>query len=163
MDFLRLKGRSAGAARTGRLYPCRHEFSDDALEAEPAKPFVDSPIGPPPVALALVTLLQAADGVSDAAAVIEVLFDRRWQRVHDCLDLEEAPFLLGNFRRRLVAPSPHQRLGERSVKSAQRTGDFGFRQLRVALDSAPQWWPVASRTASTSSGRRGRSPSSVLL
>lgn len=136
-------------ARTGRLYPFlrrhRHELFDDAFQSELAEIYVDSPMGQPPVApalLALVTILQAADGVSDAAAVNEALFDHRWQMVLDCLGVEEAPFsqgLLVNFRRRLVASGLHQRLVERSVELAQRTGDFGFSQLRVALDSAPLW------------------------
>ena len=105
----------------------------------------DSPLGKPPVPpalLATVTLLQAVDGVSDAGAVEEAVFDRRWQMVLDCMGSETPPFSQGvlvDFRRRLLEHDMHTRLVEQSVAVAKKTGDFGYKQLRVALDSAPLW------------------------
>lgn len=90
----------------------------------------------------MVTILQAMQGISDAAAVEQAIFDRRWQMVLDCLGEEKAPFSQGvlvEFRRRLLARGMHERLVAQSVRLAQQTGGFGFKKLRVALDSAPLW------------------------
>ena len=135
--------------RNGRLYAFlrrhRHELFDEAFEAELTSLYTDSPKGHPPLPpamLAMVTVLQAADGVSDEGAVNEVIFDRRWQMVLGCLDSEGAPFSQGalvDFRRRLIKSGLHLRLIDRSVEVAKQTGGFGFKQLRVALDSAPLW------------------------
>jgi len=101
--------------------------------------------GRPPVApalLVMVTLLQAYTQVSDAEAVHYALFDKRWQMVLDCRDCEEAPFsqgLLAQFRFRLIAHDMDRELIRRTVELAKATGDFGFKKLRLALDSAPIW------------------------
>lgn len=133
--------------RNGRLYSFlrrhRHELFDEGFQAALAAMYADTAKGHPPVApalLAMVTILQAADGISDEGAVNEALFDRRWQMVLGCLGAEEAPFSQGvlvEFRERLLAHGLHLRLIEASVELAKRTGEFGYKQLRVALDSAP--------------------------
>lgn len=135
--------------RTGRLFAFlrrhRHELFDEAFQAELTVMYVDSPLGQPPrppALLGLVTLLQAAEGISDAAAVEAAVFDRRWQMVLDCEDAKEPQFSQGSlvdFRRRLLEHGLHHRLVERSVELAKTTGGFGYKNLRVALDSAPLW------------------------
>jgi hypothetical protein len=62
--------------------------------------------------------------------------------VLDCVGAEEPVFSQGvlvDFRRRLVAHNMDKKFIERTVKLAEETGEFGARQLRVALDSAPLW------------------------
>lgn len=54
-----------------------HDLSDDALQAKLARLYADNPVAQPPVARALLTIPQAADGVSDAAAANEALLHRR--------------------------------------------------------------------------------------
>jgi hypothetical protein len=66
--------------------------------------------------------------------------DKRWQMVLDCLGAEQPPFSQGtlcNFRMRLIAYHLDKTLLERTVALAERTGGFGARQLRAALDSTP--------------------------
>jgi hypothetical protein len=66
--------------------------------------------------------------------------DKRWQMVRDCLGAEQPPFSQGplfNFRLRLIAHNLDKTLLERTVALAERTGGFGARQLRAALDSTP--------------------------
>jgi hypothetical protein len=135
--------------RTGRLFAFlrrhRTELFDEQFQAELASMYSDRPRGTrpkPPALLAMVTLLQAYEQKSDAAAVEEAVFDRRWQMVLDCLGAETPPFSQGSlvdFRRRLIENDLDKRLIERSVELARATGDFGHTQLRVALDSAPLW------------------------
>jgi hypothetical protein len=135
--------------RTGRLFAFlrqhRHELFDDSFQAELARMYSDKPRGTkpkPPAMLALVTLLQAYERKSDAAAVEEAVFDRRWQMVLDCHGAESPPFSQGvlvDFRRRLMEHDMDRRLLERTVELAERTGDFGGKMLRVALDSSPLW------------------------
>jgi len=75
-------------------------------------------------------------------AVEEAVFDMRWQLVLGCLGTEEPPFSQGvlvDFRRRLVAHDMDKKLPERTVRRAEETGQFGAKQLKVALDSAPLW------------------------
>jgi len=43
--------------------------------------------------LALVTILQAYTGASDAEAIEALTMDRRWQLVVNCLDCEQPPFV----------------------------------------------------------------------
>jgi hypothetical protein len=135
--------------RKGRLFSFlrrhRHELLDDAFQAELEKMYRDAPRGAaprPPALLALVTLLQAYEQKSDAAAVEEVVFDRRWQLVLDCMGTEEPIFSQGvlvDFRRRLMEHQLDKRLLERTVELAKETGSFGYKQLQVALDSSPLW------------------------
>lgn len=133
--------------RVGRLYRFlrlhRHELFDEDFQAELARMYSDKPRGTaplPPAMLATVTLLQAYQQTSDAAAVQQAMFDRRWQMVLGCLGCERPPFSQGvlvDFRRRLIAHDLDRRLLDRTVEPARTTGDFGHKALRVALDSAP--------------------------
>ena len=96
----------------------------------------------PPAQLALATILQAYTGVSDNEVIEATVMDRRWQLVLDCLGAGEPPFSKGTlvgFRKRLIENNLDRRLVERTVKLAARTGGFGARALRAALDSSPLW------------------------
>jgi Transposase DDE domain/Transposase domain (DUF772) len=123
----------------------RHELFDEEFQAELAQAYVASPKGQPPVPparLALATILQAYAGVSDDEVIEAMVMDRRWQLVLDCLDAEHAPFAKGTlvgFRSRLIRKDLDRRLVERTVELAGRTGGFGARALRAALDSSPLW------------------------
>ncbi len=69
-----------------------------------------------------------------------MVFDRRWRMVLDCHDVAKAAFspgVLVEFRRPLVEQGLGNRLIERTVELAQKLGGFGYRSLRIALDSAP--------------------------
>ncbi len=135
--------------RTGRLFAFlrhhRHELFDEAFQAELAAMYADLPRGnppKPPALLAMVTLLQAYERKSDAAAVEEAVFDRRWQMVLDCIGTDEPIFSQGvlvDFRRRLIEHDLDRRLLDRTVELARETRDFGDKALRVALDSSPLW------------------------
>jgi IS5 family transposase len=86
--------------------------------------------------------LQAYTGVSDDEVIEATVMDRRWQLVLDCLDAGQPPFAKGTlvgFRTRLIAKDLDRRLVERTVALAARTGGFGARALRAALDSSPLW------------------------
>jgi hypothetical protein len=66
--------------------------------------------------------------------------DKRWQMVLDYLGAEQPPFSQGtllHFRMRLIAHNLDKVLLERTVALAEKTGGFGARQLRAALDSTP--------------------------
>jgi transposase len=123
----------------------RHELFDERFQAELAEAYADRPKGQPPVPparLALATLLQAYTGVSDDEVIEATVMDRRWQLVLDCMDADRAPFskgTLAGFRKRLIEADLDRRLVERSVELAARTGGFGARVLRAALDSSPLW------------------------
>jgi len=123
----------------------RHEIFDETFQGELAGLYRESKRGQPPVApamLAMVILLQAYMGVSDDEAIEALVMDRRWQLVTDCLDTEEAPFSKGtlvSFRSRLIEAQLDRRLVERTIELAERSGAFGSRALRAALDSSPLW------------------------
>ena len=123
----------------------RHELFDERFQAELAEAYVDSPKGQPPVPpaqLALATILQAYTGVSDDEVIEATVMDRRWQLVLDCMNAGEPPFSKGTlvgFRKRLIEGNLDRRLVERTVELAARTGGFGARALRAALDSSPLW------------------------
>src|SRR5208283_3192152 len=123
----------------------RGELFDEQFQAELAQAYVDSPKGQPPVPparLALATILQAYTGVSDDEVIEATVMDRRWQLVLDCMGAEEPPFAKGTlvgFRKRLIEHNLDRRLIERTVELAARTGGFGARALRAALDSSPLW------------------------
>jgi hypothetical protein len=143
--------------RTGRLFVFlrehRHELFDEPFQAELAAMYSDKTRGTrpkPPALLAMVTLLQAYTGLSDAAAVEQAVFDRRWQMVLDCVGADRPPFSQGTlveFRRRLIEHDLDQWLVERSVEIARKTGGFGHKALRASLDSSPLWG--ASRVEDT--------------
>ena len=135
--------------RTGRLYAFlrRHRASrfDEAFQLELLAMYSSAKVGAPPVPpaqLAMATLLQAYERRSDASAVEQTVFDRRWQMVLNWHD-EAAPAfsqgVLVEFRRRLMQTDMDKRLIERSVELAKQVGDFDYKALRVALDSAPLW------------------------
>jgi Transposase domain (DUF772) len=123
----------------------RHAIFDRAFQEELATLYDDQPKGHPPLPpalLALVTILQAYTGASDAEAVEAAVMDRRWQLVLDCLDCADAPFSQGTlvaFRGRLIAADLDRRLIERTVEIAAQTKGLGHRTLRAALDSSPLW------------------------
>src|SRR5580704_9875074 len=137
------------AVRRARLFVFlrlhRSELFDEQFQAELAQAYVDSPKGQPPVPparLALATILQAYTGVSDDEVIEATVMDRRWQLVLDCMGAEEPPFSKGTlvgFRQRLIEGNLDRRLVERTVELAARTGGFGARALRAALDSSPLW------------------------
>lgn len=121
----------------------RHELFDDAFQRELAAMYPERARGKEPVApalLAMVTLLQAALGVSDEEAVEYGALELRWQMLLDCLGEDEAPFSQGslfNFRQRLISHDLDRRLLERTVEFARRTKRFGARALRAAFDASP--------------------------
>jgi len=123
----------------------RHEIFSDAVQAELAALYRDSPVGQPPLPpaqLALATILQAYCGVSDDEVIEATVMDRRWQLVLDCLDCPHPPFSKGTlvaFRALLIAHEWDRRLIERTVEIAEQTREVGSRQLRAALDSSPLW------------------------
>jgi Transposase DDE domain/Transposase domain (DUF772) len=137
------------AVRRARLFVFlrlhRHELFDEQFQAELAEAYVDSPKGQPPVPparLALAVILQAYTKVSDDEVIEATVMDRRWQLVLDCMNTEEPPFSKGTlvgFRGRLIERDLDRRLIERTVELAARTGGFGARALRAALDSSPLW------------------------
>jgi hypothetical protein len=140
---------AARLKRTGKLFVFlrrhRSRLFDDGFQAELAGMYSDAPRGTapkPPALLAMVTLLQAYEQASDAVAVENAMFDRRWQMVLDCLACDRPPFSQGvlvDFRRRLIEHDMDRRLLERTIELAKETGDFGHKRLRIALDSAPLW------------------------
>ena len=123
----------------------RHELFEEGFQAELAAAYADRPKGQPPVPpaqLALATIVQAYTGASDDEVIEAAVMDRRWQLVLDCLGAEEPPFSKGTlvgFRQRLIERDLDRRLVERTVELAARTGGFGSRALRAALDSSPLW------------------------
>jgi hypothetical protein len=94
----------------------------------------------PPAQLAMVMLLQRYDALSDADAVEAAENDRRWQLVLGTLGTDSAPYGQGTlvrFRTRMMAHDLDKRLVDRTVELAKQTGKFGWKKLRVALDSSP--------------------------
>jgi transposase len=127
------------------LREIRHQLFNDEFQEELNTIYAEANKGKPPVPpakLALVIILQAYTGASDAEAIEALIMDRRWQLVLDCLDCEQAPFsqaTLVRFRNALIIQSLDRRLIERTVELAEKTKGFGSRQLRAALDSSPLW------------------------
>ncbi len=133
--------------RTGKLFVFlreirdklfTHKFQDELNNMYASHPRGKPPI--PPALLAMVTLLQAYEQKSDAAAVEESVFDQRWQMVLGCFGAKKPLFSQGvlvDFRNRLIAYGLDKRLLERTVELAKETGSFGHTNLRIALDSAP--------------------------
>jgi hypothetical protein len=121
----------------------RHELFDDAFQAELAGMYKARESGKepvPPALLAMVTLLQAAMGVSDEDAVEFAIMDRRWQMLLDTLGRDERPFSQGtlfNFRERLISADMDRRLLERTVELATKTREFSSKALRAAFDASP--------------------------
>lgn len=123
------------------LWEIREELFSQEFEAELVSSYQPRGQDPcPPALLAMVMLLQRYDGLSDADAVDAAENDRRWQLVLGCLGTEQSPFGQGTlvrFRTRAVANDLDKKLVERTIEIAKKTGGFGWKQLRVALDSSP--------------------------
>ena len=127
------------------LREIRHDLFDGELQNELNQMYRDSPVGHPPVPpaqVALAMIIQAYTGASDDEAIEAMMMDRRWQLVLDCLDCEQAPFskaTLVRGRQAMIKHRLERRLIERTIELAAKTGGFGSRQLRAALDSSPLW------------------------
>jgi hypothetical protein len=123
------------------LREIRGQLFDEEFQAELAKAYAPRGQAPvPPALLAMVCLLQAYTGVSDAEAVDEAEMDMRWQLVLGTLGQDKAPFGQGSlprFRERLIEHDLDQRLLDRTVALAKKTGGFGWQKLKAALDSSP--------------------------
>src|SRR5215467_9735301 len=121
------------------LWEIRSELFDDGFEDELTASYQPRGQEPCPAAqLAMVMLLQRYDGLSDADAVDAAENDRRWQLVLGTLGQDQAPFGQGSlvrFRTRMVANDLDKKLVARTVELAKKSGSFGWKQLRVALDS----------------------------
>lgn len=125
----------------------RDELFDETFQAELATMYRHSGAGKvpcPPALLAMATLIQGYVGASDAEAVELTVVDKRWQLVLDRLGCDEPAFSQGalhDFRGRLIRTQMDQRLLERTVQLARRTGGFDAaklrKALRLAVDSAP--------------------------
>lgn len=121
----------------------RHELFDEAFQRELVAMYPQRRHGHeavPPALLAMVTVLQAWEGLSDQDAVESAVMDRRWQMLLGTLGSEEPPFSQGalfNFRQRLIAHDMDRRLLERTVELARATRGFGATALRTAFDSSP--------------------------
>jgi len=132
---------------TGKLFVFlrqhRHHIMNEEICTDLNNMYHDHPRGKSAVApalLAMATLLQCYEQQSDASAVLESVFDKRWQMVLGCLNEDEPPFSQGtlcDFRHRLIKYDMDKKLLERTVQVAKDYGGFCFKQLRVALDSAP--------------------------
>ena len=120
--------------RNGKLYAFlrlhRHQLFDDRFQAELEAMYRDTGAGKdptPPAFMAMVLLLQAYAGASDATAVELALVDLRWQMVLGCLGATEPVFSQGSlveFRNRLIAADLDRRLLERTVELARETKAF---------------------------------------
>ncbi len=121
----------------------RHELFDDAFQAELEGMYRETGAGKvpvPPALLAMVTLLQAYLGSSDAEAVELSGVDLRWQLGLDCLGATAPAFsqgAVGEVRARLIRTAMARRLLERTVAVARRSQAVAARTvpkpLRVAF------------------------------
>lgn len=137
--------------RTGRLFAFlrlhRHELFDASFQAELEGMYRSSGEGKQAVApalLAMVVLLQAYTGASDAQAVELAVVDARWQMVLGVLGDDKPAFSQGAlqaFRERLIAHDMDRRLLERTIELARQTAAFDWKKvpkaLRIAVDSRP--------------------------
>ena len=115
--------------RTGKLFAFlrihRHELFDDAFQSELLAMYRDSGEGKQPVApalFAMVVLLQAYTGASDAQAVELSIVDARWQMVLGVMGEDDPAFSQGAlpaFRQRLIAHDMDRRLLERTIALAR--------------------------------------------
>ena len=138
---------AARTRKTGKFFVFlrerRHELLDVDFQHTLAKSYSPEPRGKAPVEvglLALAVLLQGYCHVGDRDAVELTVMDKRWQMVLDGLGAEQPPFSQGtlcNFRMRLMAHNLDKTLLDRTVALAEKTGGFGARQRRAALDSTP--------------------------
>ena len=71
----------------------------------------------------MVAIIQAYCQLSDSSAVLEAMFDQRWQMVLGCLGNEESIFSQGtlcDFRRRLIKHGLDTMLLEQMVEVAKQ-------------------------------------------
>ncbi len=121
----------------------RHELFDDAFQRALASMYPERRRGEepvPPALLAMATILQAYEGLSDEDAVESSVDSRRWQMLLDTLASDEPAFSQGtlyNFRQRLIAHDMDRRLVERTVELARKTRGFSHTALKAAFDSSP--------------------------
>lgn len=131
----------------GFLREQRRELFDDDFQSELEGMYRATGAGKdplPPALLAMVVLLQAYHGISDAEAVELSVVDLRWQLVLGCLGESQPAFSQGalcDFRARLIEHDMDQRLLERTVLLARRKPGFDWKKLpktlRLAVDSSP--------------------------
>lgn len=123
------------------LWEIRGELFDELFEDELIASYGPRGQEPcPPALLAMVTLLQRYEGISDADAVDAAENDRRWQLVLGSLGDERAPFGQGSlvrFRMRMIEHDLDKKLVDRTVELAKKTKKFGWQKLRAAMDSSP--------------------------
>jgi hypothetical protein len=123
------------------LWEIREELFADGFEEELIASYQPRGQEPcPPAMLAMAVLLQRYDKVSDADAVEAAENDRRWQLVLGTLGHDSSPFGQGTlvrFRTRMMAHELDRKLLDRTVELAKKSGGFGWKNLRVALDSSP--------------------------
>lgn len=123
------------------LWEIRGELFADGFEDELISSYQPRGQEPcPPAMLAMVMLLQRYDGLSDADSVEAAENDRRWQLVLGTLGEDSAPFGQGTlvrFRTRMMAHDLDRKLVDRTVELAKKSGKFGWKKLRVAIDSSP--------------------------
>lgn len=141
-DERRVADKLRAASRFYRfLWEVRAELFDDGFEDELIKSYRPRGQEPcPPALLAMAMLLQRYDGLSDADAVDAAENDRRWQLVLGTLGEDSSPFGQGTlvrFRTRMIAHDLDKKLVDRTVELAKKSGKFGWKKLRVAIDSSP--------------------------
>lgn len=148
-------------ARTGKLFAFlrlhRHELFDDGFQAQLEGMYRCSGEGKEPVApalLAMVVLLQAYTGASDAQAVELAVVDARWQMVLGVIGQDEPPFSQGSlpaFRQRLSTSCVN-----RVLDGGRRVAQTRARECERSISSECAAVPQA-RAAARSAGRaRGR-------
>ena len=137
--------------RTRKLYAFlrdhRHELIDGDLQRELEETYRDTGAGrepKPPAMLAIATIIQAYERVSDARAVQLSALDKGWQMVLGNLGSDEPAFSQGalfEFREKLIANDLDKRLLARTANIARSTKGFDAKKLpktlRVAVDSSP--------------------------
>ena len=120
-------------AQEGHRLFCDEDFAA-IYSTETGRPSV------PPSVLAIATLLQYFDKVSDAEVVQRCRYDLRWKAaLHPDLHSIDAPFAKSTFqgcRLRLTLHEKEGLLFENSVKAAAQAGLLPKR-IRVAVDSSP--------------------------
>ena len=120
------------AASRGRLFK-DEDFKELYKEANNGRPSV------PPSQLALVVLMQARDGLSDAETIERTAFDLRWCAVLQRGAGEQlcAKSTLQVFRAHLVLNDTAKGIFKKSVDEAKRVGLLKGEALKVATDTKP--------------------------
>jgi hypothetical protein len=119
----------------------RHPLFDDAFQQELESMYRATGEGKVPVApalLAMVVVLQAYTGASDAEADEHAILDARWQLVLDTSGRKKPAFSRGTlqaFRDRLVAHDMDRRLLARTIEVARQTAS-GTRRLKLKSGDA---------------------------